>query len=75
YGLIEKANPKLDSRRLRPGMKVWYPDKPVKSLGAASVRKETTHKSSTEKTVPSAASTGGTGAPTKTTLPDGRVFD
>ncbi len=74
-GLLEKANPKLDSRKLRAGMKVWCPDKPVKPVGAASVRKETTHKSSAKKTVPSSASTGGTGAPTKTTLPDGRIFD
>lgn len=75
YGLIEKANPTLDSRRLRPGQKVWCPDKAVKPVAAVSVRKETVHKSSTEETVPAATSTGEAGAPTKMTLPDGTVFD
>lgn len=77
YGLIEKANPELDSRRLRPGKKVWCPDKPVKvvSVKVKPALSGTGYADSTKKTVPAAASTGGADAPTKITLPDGRVFD
>ncbi|MCK4627167.1 MAG: LysM peptidoglycan-binding domain-containing protein [Phycisphaerae bacterium] len=76
YGLIEKANPKLDSRKLRPGQKVWCPDKPVRPAGVAvtPAGTEPAYVGPTT-TAPAAAVAGGAAAPTRTTLPDGRIFD
>ncbi len=76
WKLIESANPKLDSRKLRPGQKVWCPDKPAPSAGTAvtPARTESAYAGPTT-TAPAAVVAGGTGAPTRTTLPDGRIFD
>ncbi len=78
YGLIEKANPRLDTRKLRAGQKVWCPDKPVtvRPAGAAvtPAGTEPAYVRPTT-TAPAASVAGGDGAPTRTTLPDGRIFD
>ncbi len=76
WKLIESANPGLDSRKLRPGQKVLCPDKPVLPAGAAvtPAGTESEHVGSTM-TAPSAVGSVGAGAPTKTKLPDGRIFD
>ncbi|MDY7010309.1 MAG: LysM peptidoglycan-binding domain-containing protein [Planctomycetota bacterium] len=76
WKLIESANPKLNSRKLRPGQKVWCPDKPPGTTGAAagSARTETVHAESAT-TAPVTSASGGAGAPARTILPDGRIFD
>ncbi len=76
WKLIESANPGLDSRKLRPGQKVLCPDKPVLPAGAAvtPAGTESAHVGSTMP-APSAVGSGGAGAPTRTKLPDGRIFD
>lgn len=76
WKLIESANPKLDSRKIRPGQKVWCPDKPASPAGDAadSARTEPAPAGPTT-TAPAAVGSGGAGAPARTTLPDGRVFD
>ena len=73
WKLIASANLGLDSTRLRPGQKVLCPDKPVLSAGAAvtPARTESARVGSTT-IAPSAV---GAGAPTRTKLPGGRVFD
>lgn len=75
YKLIEAANPDLNPRRLKPGQKVWVPEKPEAPIVLAA---ETTAGLGAEEPrlgAPVGLVKVRTGAPTVTVLPDGRVFD
>ena len=68
YRAIAAANPELNPRNLKPGMKVWVPDRPEEMPAAAAGLG-----AGAAVAVPTVRVR--TGAPTMARLPDGKVFD
>ena len=105
WQLIEKANPGVDSRKLRPGQKLWVPEKPVEPTGLTAGLSSATPttegigaglpRSSVTVRIPARPATASvtpargtgaaaaapsavgrrTGAPVRSTRPDGSTFD
>ncbi len=73
FKLLQEANPNVNPNKLRPGQKIWAPERmPEAEPGAL----DTAPPAAAAPGAPSAPTLSvETGAPRRTVLPDGRVFD
>ena len=71
---IESVNPGVNSGALKPGQKVWLPTGAVETAAGPLARVERPMPA-LRATARAPSSWSGTGAPRRTSLPDGRVFD
>ncbi len=75
YTTLVEANPGVNPKKLREGMKIWAPPQPT-ARPAGVVSRRTTPPPPARRVVrPVPAADVDTGAPVRSVLPDGRVFD
>lgn len=74
-GVIQKLNPKLDTRALQPGQKILVPKEAPKLARRTSPAPGTGTRFTPRRTTPMASAGVVTGAPTRTVLLSGEVFD
>ncbi len=75
YTTLVEANPGVDPKKLREGMKIWAPQEPTARPAGGVSRRTTGPPSERRAARPAPVAGGDTGAPVRSVLPDGRVFD
>jgi len=72
---IAAMNPGVDPKKLHPGDKIWVPIRPTVTTRPVAVAARSASRPAVGRTVARTTARVETGAPTRTVLPDGRVFD